>query len=170
MRFTIRQLLFVTAFLALSCAALLGASSMWGAALWTCLAFYLAVAVLLAIFKDGSARAYWIGFALMGWLYFVLYNYGWAVVELQNMYNVDHDSSSRYFRSWGIGNLLTTHLSRMAYRWLLTLKVISPNVDVMNFINVAHALWAVLVALTGGALARWLNLSDRQIGRTLPKK
>jgi hypothetical protein len=161
MRFHIRHLLAITAFVAIGCVALPNASSTWAAAVWGCAVLILSAAVLMAIHRQDDQRAYWIGFALLGWICFLLCHYSFAVVELQNLQSVDGDPTSRYYRSWGIGNLPTTHLSWMAYRWLIATKAISKRIDVMQFINVAHAFWTILLATAGGIFAYWLRRTQQ---------
>src|SRR5688500_712555 len=71
-RFSIRQLLLATAFIAVGCFALLNASAWVAAALFCGLTLILSAAVLFAIYRDGERRAFWIGFAVLGWVYLFL--------------------------------------------------------------------------------------------------
>jgi hypothetical protein len=78
-RFSIRQLLVWTAFVALACVALRNASPTWVAALLGATLLLLTAAVPLAIFRGQGNRAFWIGFALFGWLYMLALAYGWSL-------------------------------------------------------------------------------------------
>jgi hypothetical protein len=71
-RFSIRQLLLATAFIATGCCALLNASSWVAAAFLGGVTLLLSAAVLFAIYRDGERRAYWIGFTVLGWTYLFL--------------------------------------------------------------------------------------------------
>jgi hypothetical protein len=68
-QFSVRQLLIAVAFVAIGAAALRNANSSWMCAWWGVLPLMLAVAILLAIFRRGQSQAFWVGFALFGWLY-----------------------------------------------------------------------------------------------------
>jgi len=70
LQFSVRQLLIAVAFVAVGIAALRNANSWWMSAFWGAVPLLLAVAILLVIFRRASAQAFWIGFALFGWLYF----------------------------------------------------------------------------------------------------
>jgi hypothetical protein len=71
-RFTIRQLLAATALVAFGCLALLKSSSFLAAAMLGAVALALIAAVLLAIYRVGDRRAFWLGFAIFGWSYLLL--------------------------------------------------------------------------------------------------
>ena len=71
-RFSIRQLLLATAFIAAGCFALLNASAWVSAAMFCGVALLLSAAILFAIYRDGERRAYWIGFGVFGGLYLFL--------------------------------------------------------------------------------------------------
>jgi hypothetical protein len=71
-RFSIWQLLVATAFIAAGCFALLNASAWVASALFCGVALLLSAAILFAIYRDGERRAYWIGFAVLGWAYLFL--------------------------------------------------------------------------------------------------
>lgn len=72
LRFSIRQLLFATAFFAAGCFALLNASAWVASALFSGVTLILSAAVLFAIYREAERRAYWIGFAVLGWVYLFL--------------------------------------------------------------------------------------------------
>src|SRR5438876_2766461 len=71
-RFTIRKLLAATAVVALGCLALLKSSDMVAAAMMGAVALMLMAGIVLAIYRLGDARAFWIGFAVFGWSYLFL--------------------------------------------------------------------------------------------------
>jgi hypothetical protein len=71
-RFSIRQLLATTAFIAVGCCALLNASAWVASALFCGVTLILSAAVLFAIYREAERRAFWIGFAVLGWTYLFL--------------------------------------------------------------------------------------------------
>lgn len=71
-RFSIRQLLIATAFIAVGCFGLLNATPLIAAASLTAVTMILCTAVLLSIYWDAERRAFWIGFVILGWVYLLL--------------------------------------------------------------------------------------------------
>lgn len=69
LQFSVRQLLIAVAFVAVGIVALRNANSYWLSAIWGIMPLLLGIAILLVIFRRGSAQAFWIGFALFGVLY-----------------------------------------------------------------------------------------------------
>jgi hypothetical protein len=68
-QFSVRQLLIAVAFVAVGIVALRNADVWLMSAFWGVVPLLLAVALLLVIFRRGNSQAFWIGFALFGWLY-----------------------------------------------------------------------------------------------------
>ena len=71
-QFSVRQLLAAIAFVAVGAAALRNANDYWMSGIWAFVSLLLAVVILLVIFRRGQSQAFWIGFALFGWLYFAI--------------------------------------------------------------------------------------------------
>ena len=65
LRFTIRQMLLATVLIAIAIAALINASGWWASALSSGVLLMLCAAILLAVFRDGQRRAFWIGFSVL---------------------------------------------------------------------------------------------------------
>jgi hypothetical protein len=153
-QYSLKHLLLWTAIVALFCVALKNASAAWVAASFAVVHVALIAAVLLVVFRRGAVRAYWIGFAITGWLYLGVLIYGWNL-----------DPMKSYGNPLAAHRLATTTLSSMAYQEL------RPDIDTeaisdqrvfdayMNFINVAHALWTLLLAAGSGVFARWLYMT-----------
>lgn len=68
-RFSLKQLLLATAFVALGCVALRSANATWVAAMFGLALLILVASLLLATYRDGRSRAFWVGFALFGWIH-----------------------------------------------------------------------------------------------------
>ena len=71
-RFSLGTLLLMVLFAGVAFAALKSPSDTWASALFTAAVAVLLVAVLLAVHRRDRGRAYWLGFALFGWVYFIL--------------------------------------------------------------------------------------------------
>jgi hypothetical protein len=71
-RYSIGTLLLMVLFAGVAFAPLKSPSELWASALFTLAVAFLLVAVLLAVHRRVRARAYWLGFALFGWVYLIL--------------------------------------------------------------------------------------------------
>ena len=71
-RFSLGTLLLMVLSAGVAFAALKSPSELWASALFTPAVAVLLVAVLLAVHRRDRARAYWLGFALFGWVYLIL--------------------------------------------------------------------------------------------------
>ncbi len=80
-RFSLKQLLLATALVAVGCVALRNANTTWVGAMVGLTWIALAASLLLAVYRDGQLRAFWVGFAVAGWLYLVLPIYGWSFMS-----------------------------------------------------------------------------------------
>jgi hypothetical protein len=203
-RFSIRQLLLGTALVAVGCVALRSASPMWVAALLGLTLLLLVAAVPLAIFRQGTNRAWWFGFALFGWLYMLLLAYSWSLDPNTTHYNPLRPSSLVTSRLSNLGydriyGGAMAQVPQTTYQQVLTTKAypsaFTANVGVAtdpyfstgsnpiavsyavpvttyqtvaltasmptgpaldDFVNIAHAFWAVLIAVCGGWFTCWL--------------
>ena len=68
-RFSIASLLVVVLFVAVGFAALRESSDLWDSGVFTLTLAALLISILLAVHRTESRRAFWIGFALFGWIY-----------------------------------------------------------------------------------------------------
>ncbi len=71
-QFTIAGLIFVILVIAVALGALLAASPPWAGAMWSLTFFTLICSLLGIALGRGERRAYWLGFALLGWSYLLL--------------------------------------------------------------------------------------------------
>jgi hypothetical protein len=104
-RFSLRQLLALVAFVAIGCGGLMRPSVYLASVIFTATLVALLVAILGAVGRTGSARVFWIGFALAGSGY--LWAAHWADEE---SYAVSTD-----WRLQTTGPLITTKLLRLAH-------------------------------------------------------
>jgi hypothetical protein len=68
-RFSIASLLGLVVFIAIAVAALRAAAGGWDSALFSTVVAMLLISVLLAVHRRDQRRAFWVGFALFGWVY-----------------------------------------------------------------------------------------------------
>ena len=68
-QFSLRALLGATAFVAVACSTLLYASGTIASVVFTVTVIVLLAAIVAALFRQGTARAFWVGFAIFGWSY-----------------------------------------------------------------------------------------------------
>jgi hypothetical protein len=88
--FGLRQLFLWTAAIALGLVALRSASPTWVAAMLGLALAVLTAAILLIVFRRGAQRAYWVGFATVGWMYLLLVFAGWTLARLGSNDNPLH--------------------------------------------------------------------------------
>lgn len=71
MRFSLRELLIAILLIAVSIVALRQANHIWVGVLRSGLVFVLSAAIIGSVASGGKIRAYWMGFAIAGWLQFL---------------------------------------------------------------------------------------------------
>jgi hypothetical protein len=154
-QFSLRWLLGLTALVALACTALINASDTWAMLLHSSLLASLLVAVLRAAYRRGAVRAFWVGFALFGWVYLILVYW----VHYNSQFTDDFNDPSG-------SELATTRLLQLSYDHLLPLVRTRPAPksgvtsvsypDQQAYIRVGQPLCGLVVALIGGWIARTL--------------
>jgi hypothetical protein len=108
-RFSLKQLLLAMAYVALGCVALRSANTTWVGAMVGLTWIALAASLLLAMYRDGQDRAFWVGFAVAGWLYLLLPVFGWSFMS-----NLQGNT------------VITTRISHWAYDWLYAQPLPAP--------------------------------------------
>ena len=68
-RLTIRTLMVLTAFVAVGLTGLWASTDIWGNGIFTAVLAILTCSIILAVYREGEGRAFWIGFALFGGVY-----------------------------------------------------------------------------------------------------
>ena len=69
LRFNIASMLVIILVLAIGFAALRESNDLWDSGVFTLTIGVLLISILLAVHRTESRRAFWIGFALFGWVY-----------------------------------------------------------------------------------------------------
>lgn len=96
------------AIIGLGCVALRSANATWVASMFGLTWLALAASLLLAFYRDGQARAFWIGFAVIGWLHLLLLMYGWSL----------HPETYKWSTPLRPDELITTRISHKAHDWM----------------------------------------------------
>ena len=184
-RITIAGLLGLVLFLAVGLAALRSADDAWDSGVLGVTLAVLLISVLLAVHRTGHGRAYWLGFALFGWLYLVVslvptiearlptakaLSYlgskvsedldGWDLV-------VANDSAGRetgeilvgttvYVKADSLANARRSNRSEHLYSLLVGGTTNGLNGTAENFVRIGHSLFALAFALVGGLISRRL--------------
>ena len=76
MRFSLKSMLVAFAYIALSCMGLLYANRTWGACFFTGTLLLILLGIVAAFIRRGSAKAFWIGFAIFSGVYFWVAMFG----------------------------------------------------------------------------------------------
>ena len=186
--FSLRQLLVWMGVIAMGCVALRSASTIWVAVMLGLALLTMTAAILFAVFRQGAERAYWIGFATFGWMYLLLLYSGWSLqtndapetpLRPHNIltsrissacYHWLYDAAfAKYFASFpsgryggGMGGMGGGFGSGgFGSMGGSPARPPAPGPNEGDFVNVAHALWTLLLAAFGGLLAQWLSSSRK---------
>jgi hypothetical protein len=109
-QFSIRGLLWAVTVLAVGIAALINANVLWQGAIWGLVLYGLTAAILLAVYRREQARAYWLGFAVFGWMYLAVFLA--SLLPSQSQFWVRSDPLKNE-------DLITTRLAYLAHQHLL---------------------------------------------------
>jgi hypothetical protein len=186
-RFTIRGLLIVVVFVAMAVAALRAADAAWDIAVFSLAGSTLLAATLFAVHRTGEKRAFWLGFALFGWVYLAASVHeaveprllstkvlAYLDSKVPERYVLDEVTiqglgqtagSARPHRLTGYSRTLNATVSRSAISlWdAATGKLLSgPGASTEHFIRIGHALVALLAAFAGGTLSRFLFATEHE--------
>ena len=170
-QYSLLWLLGLMAFVAIGCNALVNASAFWAGLLFTVTIFVLMVAVLGSIYRHGSARAFWLGFAIFGWAYLWLVcgpTPGRTFSEDGWQFEPQEPLATTKLLSFFFHNLLPQVRGRTVVPQTSpgggtgmfmgtpgAMKV--PIALARDFFCVGHSLWALLFAYVGGWVARYFH-------------
>ena len=210
-RFSIASLLGLVLFVAVAVAALREADDLWDTGLFTLAVSLLLASVLLAVHRTDQERAFWLGFALVGWSYLIaslipqvgsrllttkalLYldskvsrttPMGLAVADFDSDGQVDlfvanasapnalyRNQGDGTFRDVTSGQAATVSTSsggvivwKPSLPWRL---LVGSGGTSENFVRIGHSILALIIALGGGRLSRWLLERERRL-RAAPR-
>lgn len=178
-RFTISSLLIVVLFAGLGFAALREANEIWDSSIFSTTVGILVISTLPAVHRTEKRRAFWLGFALFGWIYLGLS----LVPSIESRLTTTRTLTyldSKMPRSSPVE--LTLELSvnngngtfedvptMTGWRSSKPSKPWPPSVltgfsgTTGNFIRIGHSLLALIMALLGGYISRYHYASNREV-------
>jgi hypothetical protein len=164
-RISIGRLLVVIAHCGVAFAALRSPSWIWASTFFSLVFASMAVATLTAIYRLGSQRAFWTGYAICGWLYLGLSCLSWGSSTLSPLIITTALMDLAYptiDRISGMGRVGPTTESIWQY-WSQPPRSAGPfNWAVPEpYRAICHSIFTPILALLGGLLARRLH-------RTIP--
>ncbi len=183
LRFNIASLLILILVFGVSFAALRESSDLWESGLFTGTLGILLISVLLAIHRTAARRAYWVGFAVFGWIYVglaVLPSVESRLITTKVLAYLDSKVPGRssgvvtlQFSGTGSGapngqiqnlaftidgsQLATSSWGKVRVWNVATGKLLGGwGGTTENFVRIGHSLFALLVGWFGGKLSRRL--------------
>jgi hypothetical protein len=187
-RFTIAGLLGLVLFVAVGFAALREATELWDGAVFSTTLGVLSASVLLAIQHADRRRAFWLGFALFGWISLgasLIPPIESRLLTTRALAFLDskmpgRDATGTLTVNWGSPNVLSNGSQVLAFSpdgnflpigrpgriqlWnTATGKLLGVSGrTTVSFLRIGHSIVALVVAYLGGHLSRWLF--DRERG------
>jgi hypothetical protein len=194
-RFRIGSLLILIVFLGVGFAALREATDLWDSIVLSVAILVMTASLLLAIHRQAKRRAFWIAFALFGWVYLGLT----AIPPIESRLLMTRALAyldSRIPRSivitsgtTGAGNIdpIALTVRSVAFSpdgsvmassnnsgnlrvWssAAVRRLWSENGTTENFVRIGHSLFALILAWLGGSLSRRLLLRGREADPVSP--
>jgi hypothetical protein len=186
-RFNIASLLGIILVLGIGFAALKVASDLWESGVFTLTLGALPISVLLAYHRLGSRRAFWIGFALFGWVYMALAlipSIEPRLITTKILAYLDSKMPGRLIESFDdpdfypettIGNTPTSNVTRGGIQSVTVEQTPAGTVAVTsgklisnwsyisdNFVRIGHSVFALLFGWLGGQLSNRLCRTSRE--------
>jgi hypothetical protein len=187
-RFTIGSLLLIILVLGVGFAALRESSDLWESGFFSLTLAVMLISILLAVHRNESRRAFWIGFALFGSTYLGLSSVPpieprlittKALAFLDSKMprqSIEPFDTLDFDPGAGIGNTpisnvsfamggIQTATAKLTPTWAVSMtsgKLISNWTDTSeNFVRIGHSLFALLAGWLGGQLSRRFFQSSR---------
>lgn len=117
----------------------------------------LGIAVLGALFRQGPARVYWIGFAILGWGYLFLAFGPWCDSKVAPLLITKTVCEKLHFE-------FSASLPERPF----VRQIPGTNLFMYGYQQIGHALTALLMGLLGGTLARWFAARPAEGSREMP--
>jgi hypothetical protein len=154
LRVTILAIILGVAACAMAFTALRSASKLWYSVLYTFTAFLLLTAVLASRFRRGNERAFWFGFAVFGWAFFLLGHRPWM-----SAFGDLADPSGPTLNP----NLLSSRVILFLLPNLRKPTNSLGGIDEITLITlgIAHLMLALIVGIAGGLFAVVLRKRSR---------
>ena len=165
-QFSLRQLMFLSGLFAFGMPAMLHASYLWANIILGLMFLLFTIAILSAVYCEGSLRAFWLGFAVFGWgfvafTFYTLLTLNWGASGgtslFDYMYDEVLDIPTREASSITVEPKFVTNRFPRAIQFN-----VQPNagraraISFQKFISVAHPFCGIFVAYLGGLVANVL--------------
>jgi hypothetical protein len=153
-RYSIASLLGLVLFVAVAFAALRQADELWDSAIFSLTVGLLLISVLLAVHRTGRSRAFWLGFAVVGWAYLIVSlipPVESRLVTKKGLSYLDSKIPGRDASPKFAVSLLTEKPSPGSWK---------PSATSEDLVRIGHSLLALVLAFVGGQLSR--RLFDRE--------
>lgn len=163
-RFSLGGMMALVVCLALALIALKTASSFWASVEFTTALAVLFVSGLSIVYRRGARRAFWVGAAGFGGGYFLCAFGPWFQMEVQPHLFTTRVFSELYPRihPQPLPKARTIPILDMdlySYQYRVYDQDLLWNRQLSNFVRIGHAISVQVLALLGGFLAFWLDLS-----------
>ncbi len=192
-RFNIASLLLVVLFAAIGFAALRESSDLWDSSIFTLTLAAMLISILLAVHRRECRRAFWLGFAVFGWIYLALslvpsiesrllttkvLTYldskvperspaKWVVALTGKIYSPSSNQVSAVAFSPDGSRLATSSQGTVRLWDVTTGRLLGGWAGTTeNFIRIGHSLFALLAGWLGGLLSRRLWRTSRRTQET----
>jgi hypothetical protein len=158
LRFSIASLLIVILFISVALAALRASTDVWDGCLLGLALLLLLTATLLTIHRKNRQQASWLGFSVFGWAYLVASLLPPIETRLPTTNGLAYLGTLRiwpptaapaYFDYDDDGTPDPSVARALFY-------ILSTSGSQGNFVRIGHSLLALVMALIGGRLSRWL--------------
>jgi hypothetical protein len=160
-RFSIRGLMVVIVLLCLAFAALRFHTPLWANIWFSSTLAALTLAVPAAVYRRGDQRAFWVGFAVCGWVYFILALAPWikgepgfqlattTILDLMSPHIVQEIApvEPTPWQVWNTPDDPPANSYSVGY-----VTLISPEL----YLHIGHAFFCILIAFVGGVIVRYL--------------
>jgi hypothetical protein len=184
-RFSLLSLAGATAVIGVACASLVNASDLVSRLVWGATLLCLTFALLCALLAAPARRGFWVGFAVVGWLY-VLFTYG-PLSDLANVTSFDpllkvaaeampqakqrqsvtiavdpsesySIAAERFFLGIDAGQGTSPKAVDGALRFLSVQARAAANTEfIESFVRISHAFIALLLAIVGGVSGHFIR-------------
>ncbi len=168
-RFTIASLLVVVLIAAVGFAALRESSDLWESGVFTLALAALLILILLAVHRTESRQAFWIGFAVFGWIYLGLSlvpSIESRLITSKALTYLDSTVPDRPLVITGTLSFQRTNVpmgNQGGVPVTYVKRVLGgSNSTTENFIRIGHSLFALLAGWIGGLLSRRLWQASRR--------
>jgi len=177
-RFTIASLLVVVLFVAVGFAALREASEIWDSGLFSLMLGVLLISILFAVHRHESKRAFWLGFAIFGWIYVGLSLVPSVEPRLITTKALTYlDSNFITGQIWGnVPDNQKEHTIAAPFEGFIVKKrnqdgllmtyytslLAGGGGTTENFVRIGNSLLTLFMAWLGGQLSRYIYTKNRQ--------